>query len=145
MQYKYQLNIDGTVAAYRFPYLLASNAVVFKQESPFYEHFYKKLVPHKHYIPVKRDLSDLVEKIKWAQENDNEVQKITKNAQRFVRDNLLPRDIYCYHVLLLKVCKMMCDLLYSFIYNSLEMVRKFGRRSTNTTGHGSCSNTIKYL
>ena len=38
---KYQLNIDGTVAAYRLPALIAGNAVVFKQDSDYYEHFYK--------------------------------------------------------------------------------------------------------
>lgn len=55
-QYKYQINLDGTVAAYRFPYLLAANSMVLKQDSPFYEHFYKKLIPNYHYIPFKRDL-----------------------------------------------------------------------------------------
>jgi hypothetical protein len=33
--HKYQMNIDGTVAAYRLPYLLAGNGVVFKQESEY--------------------------------------------------------------------------------------------------------------
>lgn len=72
-QYKYQLNIDGTVAAYRFPYLLAGDAVVFKQDSYYYEHFYKSLKPNIHYIPFKRDLSDLEEKLKWAKSHDKEV------------------------------------------------------------------------
>ncbi|KAG1665371.1 KDEL motif-containing protein 1 [Nymphon striatum] len=43
--FKYQINIDGTVAAYRFPYLLAGDSVVLKQESPYYEHFYGELRP----------------------------------------------------------------------------------------------------
>ena len=33
--------MDGTVAAYRLPYLLAADSVVLKQESKYYEHFYK--------------------------------------------------------------------------------------------------------
>lgn len=74
-----------------------------KQESPFYEHFYKELKPNVHYVPFKRDLSDLVEKVKWARAHVPQVQKIIQNAQRFSRDRLLPRSIYCYHVLLLKV------------------------------------------
>ena len=41
LQFKYQINVDGTVAAYRLPYLLAADSVVFKQESKYYEHFYK--------------------------------------------------------------------------------------------------------
>lgn len=60
------MNVDGTVAAYRFPYLMLGNSLVLKQDSPYYEHFYTHLKPGVHYIPVKRDLSDLIEKIKWA-------------------------------------------------------------------------------
>lgn len=65
-QYKYQVSIDGTVAAYRFPYLLLGDSLVIKQASPYYEHFYVELEPWRHYVPVKRTLVDLLEKIKWA-------------------------------------------------------------------------------
>lgn len=102
-QHKYQINIDGTVAAYRFPYLLAGNSLVFKQESPFYEHFYKQLVPMKHYIPVKRDLSDLVDRIKWARKNEAKALEMVDEARKFVNENLLPTHIFCYHVKLLQV------------------------------------------
>lgn len=102
-QYKYQLNIDGTVAAYRLPYLLAGNSLVFKQDSPFYEHFYHKLQSMHHYVPIKRDLSDLVKKISWAKENDDIAKKISQNSQQFVNDNLTADKILCYHVTLFKV------------------------------------------
>ena len=61
------------MAAYRFPYLLVGDAVVFKQDSPYYEHFYKDLTPGVHYIEFKRDLSDLEEKLRWAKKNDDKV------------------------------------------------------------------------
>ncbi|XP_048728730.2 protein O-glucosyltransferase 2-like [Ostrea edulis] len=96
--YKYQINLDGTVAAYRFPYLMGGNSVVLKQDSPYYEHFYKSLEPNKHYIPFKRDLSNLREKILWAKSHDEEAKKISRNAQQFVKENLLPKDVFCYHV-----------------------------------------------
>ena len=73
LQHKYQINIDGTVAAYRFPYLLAGNSLVLKQDSPYYEYFYKDLKPFEHYIPIKRDLSDIMEKIQWAKDNEEKV------------------------------------------------------------------------
>lgn len=97
------MNIDGTVAAYRFPYLLAGDAVVFKQDSPFYEHFYRQLKPMHHFIPFKRDLSDLVDKIKWARNNDAKVKKISNQAQAFANQYLTPDKIFCYHVTLFKV------------------------------------------
>jgi len=100
--YKYQLNIDGTVAAYRFPYLMAGNGVVLKQESPYYEFFYRDLEPLVHYIPFKRDLSDVVEKIEWAIENDEKTQFIGQNGRKYAQENLMPKDVYCYHAALFK-------------------------------------------
>ena len=73
--YKYQISLDGTVASYRFPYLLAGDGLIFKQKSSYYEHFYRDLIPNKHYIPIKKDLSDLIEKIQWAKDHDDEVRE----------------------------------------------------------------------
>ncbi|KAK7044020.1 Protein O-glucosyltransferase 2 [Halocaridina rubra] len=98
--YKYQVNIDGTVAAYRFPYLLGGSSIVLKQDSPYYEYFYHDLEPYIHYVPFKRDLSDLVEKIEWARSNDEKVQEIARNGRLYVQENLMPKDIYCYHAAL---------------------------------------------
>ena len=67
------MNLDGTVAAYRLPYLLSGNSLVIKQDSPYYEHFYADLESDVHYMSIARDLSDLVEKIEWAKENDQQV------------------------------------------------------------------------
>uniref|UniRef100_A0A0C9QD62 KDELC1_0 protein n=1 Tax=Fopius arisanus TaxID=64838 RepID=A0A0C9QD62_9HYME len=101
--YKYQLNIDGTVAAYRLPYLLAGDSSVFKQESKYYEYFYHHLVPYEHYVPIKADLSDLVEKIQWAMNNDEETRKIARAGRELMRRVALPQDVFCYYVSLLKV------------------------------------------
>ena len=70
---RYQLSVDGTVAAYRLPYLMAGNSLVLKQDSGYYEHFYKEMKPWVHYVPVRADLSDLEEKIEWARANDEKV------------------------------------------------------------------------
>nr|CAD7441301.1 unnamed protein product [Timema bartmani] len=95
--FKYQLNIDGTVAAYRFPYLLVGDSLVFKQDSKYYEFYYKQLQPWKHFVPFKSDLSDLVERILWAKKNDAKAQSIARNGQMFAQENLMPQDIFCYH------------------------------------------------
>ncbi|XP_072291622.1 protein O-glucosyltransferase 3 [Eucyclogobius newberryi] len=96
-KYKYQVNIDGTVAAYRFPYLMLGESLVLKQDSHYYEHFYIHLKPGTHYIPVKRDLSDLLDKIRWAKENDAEVQKVARTGQEAARELLKPSRLYCYY------------------------------------------------
>ncbi|XP_026325744.1 KDEL motif-containing protein 1-like isoform X2 [Hyposmocoma kahamanoa] len=98
--YKYQINIDGTVAAYRFPYLLAGGGLVLKQDSPYYEHFYPLLKPWEHYVPVRRDLLDLKERVLWALEHDDAAYRIAQNARKFANENLLPQHIVCYHAVL---------------------------------------------
>ena len=55
------------------PYLLGGDALVMKQDSVYYEHFYKDMVPYRHYIPIKNDLSDLLDRLQWARDNDKEV------------------------------------------------------------------------
>ncbi|XP_068428191.1 protein O-glucosyltransferase 2 isoform X3 [Clinocottus analis] len=96
-KYKYQINIDGTVAAYRLPYLLAGDSVVLKQDSGYYEHFYNELQPWEHYIPVRADLGDLLEKIQWARDHDKEAKKIAQAGQQFARNHLMGNGIFCYY------------------------------------------------
>eukprot|EP00736_Rhodelphis_marinus_P011441 Rmarinus@m.19832 len=98
---KYLLSIDGTVAAYRMPALIAGNSVVFKQDSVYYEHFYHHMRPYEHYIPVKRDLSDAREQVLWAREHDDEVRQIAKNAREVAREHLYPPKVFCYYYQLL--------------------------------------------
>ncbi|XP_044933474.1 protein O-glucosyltransferase 3 isoform X2 [Mustela putorius furo] len=96
-KYKYQVNVDGTVAAYRYPYLMLGDSLVLKQDSMYYEHFYMALTPWKHYVPIKRNLSDLLEKVKWAKENDGEARKIAKEGQLAARELLQPHRLFCYY------------------------------------------------
>ncbi|KAF3695058.1 KDEL motif-containing protein 1 Precursor [Channa argus] len=96
-KYKYQINVDGTVAAYRLPYLLAGDSVVLKQDSAYYEHFYNELRPWEHYIPVRADLGDLLEKVQWARDHDEEAKKIALAGQQFARNHLMGDNIFCYY------------------------------------------------
>lgn len=96
-KYKYQINVDGTVAAYRLPYLLAGDSVVFKHDSIYYEHFYNELQPWVHYIPFRSDLSDLLEKIQWAKDHDEEAKKIALAGQQFARTHLMGDSVFCYY------------------------------------------------
>ncbi|XP_033843281.1 protein O-glucosyltransferase 2 [Periophthalmus magnuspinnatus] len=96
-KYKYQINIDGTVAAYRMPYLLAGDSVVLKQDSGYYEHFYSQLQPWEHYIPIRADLTDLLEKIQWAKDHDEQARSIAQKGQQFARSHLMGDMIFCYY------------------------------------------------
>ncbi|VVC26787.1 Lipopolysaccharide-modifying protein [Cinara cedri] len=98
--YKYQINVDGTVAAYRFPYLLVGDSLVFKQESDYYEHFYNELIPWVHYVPIKRNLDNLVELVNVMIESDRTARIISLNGQKYARDNLAPHNILGYYLVL---------------------------------------------
>ena len=74
-KYKYILYLDGHVAAFRMGGELASGSVLFVPESSYSLWFSKYLEPMKHYIPIKDDLSDLVEKTNWCIKNDLFVKK----------------------------------------------------------------------
>lgn len=129
------MNIDGTVAAYRFPYLLAGDAVVFKQDSGYYEHFYSDLTPGVHYIPIKADLSDLIEVIKWAQTHDEDVRQIGANGRQYARNHLLPKDIICYHATLFKVWFSSANTILSLIseltLSSFILLQKWSQKLKN--------------
>ncbi|CAL1582737.1 unnamed protein product [Knipowitschia caucasica] len=96
-KYKYQINMDGTVAAYRLPYLLAGDSLVLKQDSGYYEHFYSQLQPWIHYVPIRADLSDLLEKIQWAKNHDDQARSIAQRGQQFARSHLMGDQIFCYY------------------------------------------------
>ncbi|XP_055545604.1 protein O-glucosyltransferase 2-like [Wyeomyia smithii] len=98
--HRYQINMDGTVAAYRMPYLLGGTSVVFKQESKYYEHFYGKLREGVEYVSFKRDLSDLLAKLEDAKKNDQTMLMMRDNAKTFAERHLLPEQILCYSALL---------------------------------------------
>jgi len=57
------------------------------------DRFYKTFIeidlkPFEHYIPVKYDFSDLIEKIQWAENHPQESQIINKNMFEFASKNL---------------------------------------------------------
>ncbi|XP_029952101.1 protein O-glucosyltransferase 3 [Salarias fasciatus] len=101
-KFKYQVNVDGTVAAYRFPYLLLGSSLVLKQDSQYYEFFYRSLEPWTHFVPVKRDLSDLLDKIRWAKDNDGRAEEVSRAGRAAARDLLQPTRLYCYYLAVLQ-------------------------------------------
>jgi hypothetical protein len=95
-KFKYVINVDGVSAAWRVTALLSSGALLIKQESPYYEHFYPLMKPWVHFVPVRFDLQDLVQKVLWAREHETEVQTIVANAMQLSRTRLRQQDAQCY-------------------------------------------------
>lgn len=95
-EYKYILYIDGHVSAWRLSFDLSYNSVVLLVESKYYLWFSKLLKPYEHYVPVKSDLSDLIDQIKWCKKNDKKCQEITQNAKIFYDTYLSKEGMFDY-------------------------------------------------
>ena len=96
LKYKYILNIPGNSAAYRLSFLLRSGSVILNVECENKLWWEKLWVPMQHYIPIKSDLSDLKEKIKWCRDNDDKCLKITQNAREFAEKYITKESIFNY-------------------------------------------------
>lgn len=108
LMYKYQILVDGSAAPCpRILWQLATNSVVLKQESESIQWYYNALIPYVHYIPFKNDISDLVEKIEWAKNNDFICEEIARNANEFSNNNLKKADfLYYFYILFREYSKL---------------------------------------
>ncbi len=61
---------------------------MFKVDSYEVQWFYEELIPWKHFVPVQADLSDLLDKIDWANNRENQVLKIIQQANEFAQSHL---------------------------------------------------------
>lgn len=82
-EYKYILNLEGNVAAYRLSYELSSGSVILLAKSKWEMWYTRMLKPYVHYVPVQENLSDLTTQIIWCIKNDEKCHEIAKNAKRF--------------------------------------------------------------
>jgi hypothetical protein len=82
-KFKYILNLEGHVAAYRLSYELSSGSVVLLADSKWKMWYSDILKPYVHYVPVKGDLSDLLDVIEWCKTNDSKCKEIATNAREF--------------------------------------------------------------
>ena len=102
LQYKYLVDVDGNSCTYeRCFWLLLSNSLVLKQITPNIQWYYRGLTPYFHFLPLKEDLSDLLEKIEWAKAHDEEAKKMARESTEFVKENLSAESIFQYLALLL--------------------------------------------
>jgi hypothetical protein len=81
-QYKYMLSLDGLVSGWeRFYQILYSESVPVLVESKYSPIYQKYWVPYVHYVPVKADLSDLLERLEWLRTNDEKAKEIGLNGK----------------------------------------------------------------
>ncbi|CAB9501787.1 KDEL motif-containing protein 2 [Seminavis robusta] len=94
-QFKYIMDVDGNGFTSRFPGLLRSGSVVFKS-TRYREWFHGILQPYRDYIPVNYNLSDLPQKLAWAQGNTQAMEQMAVDSKQQVERFLRPVDMQCY-------------------------------------------------
>jgi len=79
--YKYILHLDGNVGAYRLAQWMLLGSTILLQESGTILWFQYRLEPWVHYIPIKDGLNDLMEKILWCKEHEEECERVARAAR----------------------------------------------------------------
>jgi hypothetical protein len=87
-RFRYLIDLQARGYSGRTKLLLFSGRTLFIQEREWQEYFFSDLVPFTHYIPVRADLSDLIERLQWARMNSAEASAIARNAQEYALKNL---------------------------------------------------------
>lgn len=81
LRYRYLINVDGYCCAWVSMFTkLSSSSLLINVESDYRQWYYEDLVPWRHFVPVKKDLSDFLELYDWISNNDGQVQNIVSNA-----------------------------------------------------------------
>lgn len=117
-KYKYILNIEGFVAAFRLTVELSYNSVILLVDSDYGVWYSHMLIPFNintnnhadaHYIPIKEDLSDLLKIIDWCKHNDDTCKTIANNGLEFYNKYLKNKDtLYDYMECIMN--NLSCDL-----------------------------------
>lgn len=85
LKYKYILSVEGNDKDTGINWKLNSNSLVFMAKPTISSWLMEStLKPNYHFILLKDDFSDLLEKVRWCDNNPNECKQIIKNANRFM-------------------------------------------------------------
>jgi hypothetical protein len=95
-KYTHLIDIGGNGYSGRLKYLMFTKRPILLVDRNYVEYFHDDLIPYVHYIPVKMNLSDLFQQVKWMHSNPETCKKIAMNAfeyatKHFTEDKLLDR------------------------------------------------------
>lgn len=90
-EYRYMIDVEGFGYSGRLKLLLHAARAVLMQDRPHREYFFGDIEPFRHYVPVARDFSDLVDRIQWLRANPKREAEIVAEAQHFARTRLTRR------------------------------------------------------
>ena len=85
-KYKYLVYVDGHCAACRYGFMMRLGSVILKvapRQVADRMWYFPLLKPYVDHVPVKSDLSDLEDQIRWCRANDDKCREIGENAKKF--------------------------------------------------------------
>ena len=97
--YRYYPDIPGNALAWGTLRKYRLGCLVFKPETNRSLSYYKLIHPWEHYIPISHDFSDLREKLKWANNNEQESAQIAYQGYSFANNYIANLDKYFYGTL----------------------------------------------
>jgi hypothetical protein len=83
LKYRYIICLPGNDYPSGLYWALVSNSIVLMPEPQWFTALDFDLKPWIHYVPILENFSDLLDKINWCRNNDNEVQSIIANAKHY--------------------------------------------------------------
>tara|TARA_B100001564_G_scaffold170668_1_gene143478 strand:- start:372 stop:1283 length:912 start_codon:yes stop_codon:yes gene_type:complete len=91
MKYKYLPVVEGNDKSSSFNWIVYSNCVPVMPK-PRYDSWAcdAMLKPNIHYVEVKEDWSDFLEKIEWCRDNDSICKEIAMNGKKFISEIIDP-------------------------------------------------------
>ena len=99
-RFKYIVLVDGNGWAEKVAGVLLSGSLLFL--STIHEDWVtRQMVDGLHYIKIKPDLSDLIEKLEWARENDQQARQIAENGRLLAIKKLDTNHLQVYNALLI--------------------------------------------
>ncbi len=102
--YKYLISVEGAAAGWkRVATILASGSVLLLHHR-WNQFFYPGLKPWVHYVPVKYDVSDTIERHKWLIAHPSQARRIAENGLHFAREILYPKALERYFAEVVNKC-----------------------------------------
>jgi len=86
--YKYIVHVDGNVNAYRLLTTMMTGSLILRVDSAYVSWVDHLIIPGKHYIMVKSDLSDLLKIIKWCEKHPDRAREIAEAGYEFAKKAL---------------------------------------------------------
>jgi len=90
-RYRYMIDVEGYGYSGRLKLLLHARRALLLLDRPYRDYFYDELEPFRHFVPVGRYSSNLVERIEWLRTNPAREKEIISEAQQFARERLTRR------------------------------------------------------